>query len=111
MSKKLQGNGLWESSRMFLPEHKEALLKQKRSQSEYSSPVLGEDQLQEIDRVIAESIEYDQAVTVTYAGQYETVQFWGWVKTVNRHEQRIKIINDEDALILDFEKILDVTIT
>jgi hypothetical protein len=111
MSKKLQGNGLWESSRMFLPEHKEALLKQKQSQKKYRSPILGEDQLQEIDRVIAESIECDRAVTVTYADQYSSAQFWGWVKTVNRHEQRIKIINDEDALILDFEKILDVTIT
>jgi hypothetical protein len=96
---------------MFLPEHKEALLEQKRSQKKYSSPILGEDQLQEIDRIITESIECDKAVTVTYADQYGSAQFWGWVKKVNRHEQRIKIINDEDALILKFEKILDVTIT
>jgi hypothetical protein len=31
MGKKLEGNGMWESSRMMLPEHREALLDQTRN--------------------------------------------------------------------------------
>lgn len=110
MSKKLQGNGLWESSRMFLPEHKEALLEQKRSQKTYSLPELDEDQLQEMNRVIAESIEHDQAVTITYADQYGSAQFWGWITKVNQHERFIKIINDEDVHVIKFHNIINVEI-
>jgi hypothetical protein len=111
MSKKLQGNGLWESSRMFLPEHKEALLKQKQDQKVFTTPMLDEDQLQEINRIIVESIEWDQAVNITYTDVYGPEQFWGWIKKVDLHERWLKIINDEDTLILRFEKILNVEIT
>ncbi|MBW7473156.1 hypothetical protein K0T92_00200 [Paenibacillus oenotherae] len=37
MSKKLKGNGLWESSRMMLPEHREQLIKHRQGEGE-SSP-------------------------------------------------------------------------
>lgn len=40
MSKKLQGNGLWESSRMLLPQHKEQSLLASRSPSEKKAPSL-----------------------------------------------------------------------
>ncbi|MCQ6558135.1 hypothetical protein [Paenibacillus mendelii] len=38
MSKKLEGNGLWESSRMMLPEHREQLLKLRRESAETPQP-------------------------------------------------------------------------
>jgi hypothetical protein len=34
MSKKLEKNGLWESSRMMLPEHREALIERRKPQAE-----------------------------------------------------------------------------
>ena len=37
MSKKLENNGLWESSRMMLPEHREALLKHRHTSSQPTS--------------------------------------------------------------------------
>ncbi|MDT2241397.1 hypothetical protein P7H22_15005 [Paenibacillus larvae] len=40
MSKKLTGNGLWESSRMMLPEHREQLLEQRRELKNMQSPYL-----------------------------------------------------------------------
>jgi hypothetical protein len=30
MAKKLEGNGMWESSRMMLPEHRQAIIEQNR---------------------------------------------------------------------------------
>lgn len=40
MSKKLTGNGLWESSRMMLPEHREQFLEQRRSLKKHEKPSL-----------------------------------------------------------------------
>lgn len=40
MSKKLEGNGLWESSRMMLPEHREQLLKHRRESAGEPQPVI-----------------------------------------------------------------------
>ncbi|WP_026676864.1 YolD-like family protein [Fictibacillus gelatini] len=101
-------NLMWESSRMMLPEHREQLLEERRRQKEFRSPLLDEDQLQKINRVIAESIEQERAVTVTYAEKYGPVQFWGWVKHVKPHEKWLKLINDEDTLTISFDRILDV---
>ncbi|BFH15030.1 hypothetical protein J6TS7_14890 [Paenibacillus dendritiformis] len=38
MSKKLQKNGLWESSRMMLPQHKEALLNRRLGLDQAAQP-------------------------------------------------------------------------
>lgn len=40
MSKKLEGNGRWESSRMMLPEHREQYLSRRRGQQEQVRPGL-----------------------------------------------------------------------
>jgi hypothetical protein len=43
MSKKLTGNGLWESSRMMLPQHKEAAVERMKGRAESSEPPKRED--------------------------------------------------------------------
>jgi hypothetical protein len=56
---------------MLLPEHKEALL------------------------------EYNiKNLIVTYAGKYGPNQFWGWVKAIDRINKKLKIVNDEDILLV-----------
>jgi hypothetical protein len=40
MGKKLEGNGLWESSRMMLPEHKSRIRKNERETQRRIKPVL-----------------------------------------------------------------------
>ncbi|MBU8908149.1 YolD-like family protein [Desertibacillus haloalkaliphilus] len=103
-----RGNILWESSRMFLPEHKEALMKKKLEKKEYTPPELDEDQFEEMNRILMESIELDNAVTVTYTEQFGETSFWGWVTKVDPVTKTIKLINDEDHLILSFDKIIEV---
>lgn len=36
--KKLEGNGLWESNRMMLPEHKEAIIRQQHEEGRKAKP-------------------------------------------------------------------------
>lgn len=100
----------WESSRIMLPEHREQLLEEKRKEQKFNPPILDDDQLQEINRVIAKSIEQERAVTITYAEKYGTAKFWGWIQKVNIIEGWLKIINDKDTLRLSFERILQVEI-
>ncbi|MFZ7753794.1 YolD-like family protein [Bacillus velezensis] len=99
-------NVMWESSRMMLPEHREQLLAKKRKEREFRPPELSEEQLNDMNRIIAASIEEDRAISVTYASARGPRRFWGWVKQVRHDEKRLKIINDEDALTLPFHLIL-----
>lgn len=106
-----RGNLLWEGSRMMLPEHKEALLERNRKLKEFIPPLLGEEQLTELNQVILQSIEHDLAVTITYATKKEPRQFWGWITKVDPQQRFIKIINDNDTLKVKFESILNVEVT
>ncbi|KXZ21916.1 hypothetical protein AXI59_11710 [Bacillus nakamurai] len=101
-------NVMWESSRMMLPEHREQLLAKKRKEREFQLPELSEDQMNDMNGIIAKSIEEDRAITVTYASAQGPLRFWGWIKQVMHHEKRLKIINDEDALTLPFHRIISV---
>lgn len=53
-------NVMWESSRMMLPEHREQLLAKKRKEREFRPPELSEEQLNDMNRIIAASIEEDR---------------------------------------------------
>ncbi|MGG3573821.1 YolD-like family protein [Bacillus gobiensis] len=61
-----RGNMLWEGSRMFLPEHKEALLQRKQMQKKKIRPALDFDQLEEMDRILHEAMEFAKPIQVTY---------------------------------------------
>lgn len=102
-----RGNKLWESNRMFLPEHRQALLNRKLKQREVQSPILDQDQFEEINRIIVESIERDQSLIITYSDIYGPEKFGGWITKINRYENWLRIINDEDFLVIEFEKIID----
>lgn len=101
----------WESSRMMLPEHREQLLEERRKQQEFAPPILDDDQLQEINRVIVKSIEEKRAITVIYTEKYGPAEFWGWIQKIDSHKGWLKIINDEDTLSLSFKRILQVEIS
>ncbi|MFK4302332.1 hypothetical protein ABH892_002436 [Paenibacillus sp. RC254] len=57
MGKKLEGNGIWESSRIIIPEHKEAYLKLMKDRQRRGKP--------ELD---------DQEVTANRADAYRLLQ-------------------------------------
>lgn len=61
-----RGNMLWESSRMFLPEHKEALMQRKEEKRKVSKPILDEQELAVMDETICEAMEFTYILDVTY---------------------------------------------
>ncbi|GAB7388344.1 hypothetical protein BSNK01_21810 [Bacillaceae bacterium] len=103
-----RGNLLWEASRMFLPEHKEALLEYRRKQREFRMPELDEDRLAEIDRAVRESLAAGGTVTVTYGAAWGPATFRGTVRKVDPQGRTLTVDDGKRALTLPFGKILAV---
>lgn len=69
-----RGNKLWEGSRMFLPEHKQALLKWQKEQEKQAKPELDEQQLEEMNHMLISACRLRVPVTVRFfeAGNFFT---------------------------------------
>ncbi|WEK54780.1 MAG: YolD-like family protein [Candidatus Cohnella colombiensis] len=62
MSKKLENNGLWESSRMMLPEHKERIIALNHEPERRTKPVLDPQQWEEINDRLSEASQTGEVV-------------------------------------------------
>lgn len=83
MRGKLYGNGLWESSRMMLPEHKEAILRSNRNQERKERSVLDEQELERISRVLAASLQTKKPVRLRLFGEWQGREVLGTVTRVD----------------------------
>lgn len=97
----------------ILPEHATALFELSEDKKLVPKSILEEDELQEINFRIIDSIQYDYAVAIKWwkstkgaLGEYE--QAWGWVKTVDHVTKRLKLVNDEDVWWIPMDKIVEV---
>jgi hypothetical protein len=91
MSKKLQGNGLWESSRMMLPEHKEAILAWRRRSERRSRPELDVYERERIDAAIAWSLRTRKPVRLQMYDPQEECVVEGIVERVDPLQKRIRV--------------------
>lgn len=100
----------WESSRMMLPEHRAQLVEERRKKEQFEPPILDEDELQQINRIINEAIKQNLAVTITYAEKDGPHECSGMIKKVNAVKGWLKVGNENESLILFFKKIIRVEI-
>lgn len=70
MGRKLEANGLWESSRMMLPEHKESIRQHRRDLCKQQRPLLDEQRIEELVRTISVSLFTEKPVRVKLFGVY-----------------------------------------
>lgn len=96
MSGKLEANGLWESSRMMLPEHREAIIRAGRELHRRTKPIVDIQELELIERALSESLRGHVAVTVRVWGEYEDVELRGIVTSIHTHSREIKLQMDGD---------------
>ncbi|MEC0227918.1 YolD-like family protein [Paenibacillus alba] len=73
MSKKLEQNGLWESSRMMLPQHKEQAIRNHKESRRVARPALDEQEVQVISATLSQSHMYNKAVKLTLYGESRTI--------------------------------------
>jgi hypothetical protein len=105
MGRKLEGNGLWESNRMMLPQHKEALNNYDREKPKRTKPVLDEQELELISAAISESYTEGVELTLILYGEYKDEEVTGIVVGVDQQLGRVKLKIDDD---LEDKKIQDV---
>ena len=91
MGKKLEGNGLWDSSRMMLPEHREAIVKEQRNLNVKEKPTLGEDAIENIQRVISDSFTYKTEIKLRMFDRFEDLYVIGVVERVDTLTGRVRI--------------------
>jgi hypothetical protein len=92
MAKKLEGNGMWSSSRMMLPEHVEQILIQNKGIKRLTKPNLDEQEILLIDQAIYGSLRQKRVVTLTLFDEYELVKIVGTVQKVVIGIKQIKIL-------------------
>ncbi|WP_339248288.1 YolD-like family protein [Paenibacillus sp. FSL R10-2796] len=103
--KKLEGNGLWEGSRMIMPEHKNRILDDSLKEEVRSKPDLDPQALAEISQVLAQSLEDCSPITITLFGEYEERSIHGIVMRVDQQLKQIKFRQDDD---LEWIKVADI---
>lgn len=110
MSKKLEGNGLFESSRMMLPEHREVYNSYMTHKDKRSKPMIDEQEWQQIGEVLMESLKEHTKVTLTLYDPYEDKQASGFVTVVNTFRREIKLRFEDEWEWIKFDDILSVSI-
>ncbi len=101
----------WESMRMMLREHVEAILEWQKSLEKVKKPIIDEQQWEEFGQTIQEAMANNQRVkfTVWKDGFFEDVK--GWVHSVDPQLKRIRIDIDEiDVDYIPFDVITGVEI-
>ncbi|MFB4322711.1 YolD-like family protein [Priestia sp. BR_2] len=93
--KKLEGNGLWESSRMMLPEHKETIIRRQLEEGRKDRPTLDPQEMELIEQALAESFHEHRAVTVRLFDEYEDVELRGIVVLIHTFRREIKLSMSE----------------
>ncbi|URJ45198.1 YolD-like family protein [Paenibacillus polymyxa] len=96
MSKKLEENGLWESSRIIIPEHKEAYLKLMKDRQRRGKPELDDQEVQLIEQALIDSYNSRTSVSVTVFSPFDDEELTGVVTSINTARREIKLSRGQD---------------
>ncbi|MGO4696644.1 YolD-like family protein [Paenibacillus sp. 2TAB26] len=102
MRKKLEGNGLWESSRMMLPEHKVAINEQEKTLRLRERVELDEQEWEHVARSVTESLQHRQPITLRLFHPQEELTVSGIVDRVDQLKGRF-MVDGEWFSIYDIE--------
>lgn len=96
MGKKLQGNGLFESSRFMLPEHAERMRQHYKEESRRFKPVLDVQEIEQIEQVLVNSYNRRVPVELRVFNPFDEVRVSGVVTALNTGRRMVKILEGED---------------
>lgn len=104
--KKLRDNGLWQASRMMLPEHKSAVRGHRVQLRERERPILDEQRVEELAVALSEALRSGAVVAVTAWGPLEDETTIGVVEQMDG--KRIKVRSKDEVVWIPIEDIIDV---
>ncbi|WP_431089104.1 YolD-like family protein [Paenibacillus sp. 8b26] len=111
MGKKLEGNGMWESSRMILPEHRDAYLRLMKEQGRRSKPTLDDQEMQQIEQAIIVSYNERKPITLRVFNPFDDEELCGFVTVINTSRREVKLSRgEEDFSWIKLEEIIEAGI-
>lgn len=105
MAGKLHENGLWESSRMILPEHKEAILRQLDRLDVRERPEIDEQELELMGSRLMQAMYDEEEVSLLIYDEYQDNELTGRVVQVDPYKQRIRLENESSK---EWVNIMDI---
>jgi hypothetical protein len=107
VGKKLEKNGMWESSRMMLPEHKAAALSRDHVQFfQRTKPTLHEDEYEIIAAAIGKSMSGKELVTINTFGNFGDTVHKGVVTKFDQINKRVRIDTEDDWEWIDMRDVV-----
>ena len=108
MSKKLEGNGLFEASRMMLPEHKEQFVRKQGERVHRRRPIFDDQALEQFALLLLESMELQENVAVSVFDPVYDDVVEGRVIKIDFALQRVKMVNERETVSIRFADIVNV---
>ncbi|MFS0837286.1 YolD-like family protein [Paenibacillus sp. 1P03SA] len=108
MGKKLEGNGLYESSRMILPEHKEAIQRQLRDLNRRTKPILDEQAWEMMLLEIVDARSAGKEITLVIFEPFEDKELRGKVTKFDMQLRRVRLDYDDDWDWIKWDDIVSV---
>ena len=91
-TKLTQGSNLrWESSRMMLPEHKEAHIQHRKELHILPKPILDDQELQEISSAVYSAFIQRTLISLVVYGEYGNREVTGIVQRVDTTQHQLRI--------------------
>ncbi len=107
---KLDGNGLWEFSRMMLPDHREAIIRLQLKEGRKDRPTLDPQEMELIEQALAESFHEHRPITIRLFDEYEDMEVTGIVVLINTFRREIKLsIAEGDWHWIKIDEIVSVS--
>lgn len=94
----LSGNGRWERNRIILPEFRQALLSQREQRRHRTRPVMDEQALEEIERILYESLKLKKAVRLKLFEPIEDIELTGIVTQLQPKSIRLEVIGGQKTI-------------
>lgn len=87
---------MWESSRIIIPEHKEAYLKLMKDRQRRGKPELDDQEVQLIEQALIDSYNSRNTVTVIVFSPFDDTVMTGVVTSINTARREVKLFRGED---------------
>lgn len=109
MGKKLEENGLFESSRMMLPEHRKQFVNRPKDAGRRRRPALDDQTLEQFALLLLESMEERSEVIVSVYDPDRDDTVRGRVVNTDFTLRRIKLASETETVSIRFADIVNVT--
>ncbi|MCM3131927.1 YolD-like family protein [Paenibacillus polysaccharolyticus] len=110
MASKLHANGVYEGSRMILPEHREAYLAEMEEQKRRGKPQLDEQEIQRIGEVLVQSYKTNCSVDLVVFNPFEDEPVTGVVVGLDNQTNRVKLMLDDDFRWIQLAEIMSANV-